>query len=340
MDKDLIKVLWVENDPKVLAEYPLEAEVYGIDLDSYDCWDDAREALLADYDSYDAIILDAKCKHHKDSLDDTTRFLSEVFSDLGGIFERKGRFLNWYVLSGEIGVDQVTPIPEKRKLWDGDWSKDHYSKTTDREQLYTRIREQVIRRSNATQIKTILYPEVFRAIETTGLGESAAAAMVSLLEPIHFPGISDADYNNRMVSARLVMEYLFRSMIDMGMIPKSYRTTSAAKDSINLTWCYKLLDGKPDPNSRTECASPERIFPRIIGENMRNIIYSVGSKVHTSATKNTSEMNIDGYLRSVGNSTNLIKSYALQLCDIILWYDGYLREHPDPKENAQNWEVF
>ena len=337
MDNDFIKVLWVENDPAVLRAYPLEAEMNGIELVPFDCWDDARAALLRDFNSYDAIIMDAKCKAHKDSIDNTNRFLSEVFSDLEGIFAQRERYINWYVLSGEIGEDGDAPIPEKRKLWDGDWPKDHYSKSTDREELYRRLRDQV-HRSNANQIKTSLYPEVFRAIENCKLDKQTSEAMISLLEPIHFKGISDQDYNNRIVFARLILEHLFRSMIDNGIVPPSYRTESSAKDPINLTWCSLLLAGRPDPKSRTECYSA--VLPKLIAENVKNILYAVGSKVHTTATKKASEANIDGYLRSVGNTTNLIKSYAFQLCDLLLWYENFLREHPDPSENEKNWAIF
>lgn len=336
MEKDLITVLWVENDPVVLRAYPLEAETYGIDLVPYGCWDDARAALLRDFDSFDAIILDAKCKPHKDSIDSTNRFLSEVFPDLEGIFLQKERYINWYVLSGELGEDGDAPIPEKRKLWDGDWPKDHYSKNTDREELYRRLRDQV-HRSNANQIKSSLYPEVFRAIENCKLNKQASEAMVDLLEPIHFKGISDKDYNNRISSARLLLEHLFRSMIDNGIIPRSYRTEFRAKDSINLTWCSLLLAGQPHPKSMTYCYSA--VFPKIIAENVKSIIYAVGSKLHTSCTRKASEMNFYDYLRSVGYTTNLIKSFSLQLCDLLLWYEAYLRDNPDPKENAKNWVI-
>ena len=41
---DLIQVLWVEDDPKVTETYPLKAEAFGLELVSFLCWDDAKEA--------------------------------------------------------------------------------------------------------------------------------------------------------------------------------------------------------------------------------------------------------------------------------------------------------
>jgi len=64
---DLIRVLWVEDDPEVTKQYPITAERYGLDLVAFPCWDDAFEALKYEFDTWGAIILDAKCKHHKDN---------------------------------------------------------------------------------------------------------------------------------------------------------------------------------------------------------------------------------------------------------------------------------
>lgn len=337
MDNDLIKVLWVEDNPGTREEFPGEAEDHGIDLIPFECWDDARTALLRDFDSYDAIILDAKCKLHKDSIDNAIRFLPEVIADLGEIFAQRKRHINWYVLSGEIGENDINPIPEKRKQWDGDWPKDYYSKNTDRLTLYSRIREHV-ERSNANQIKTILYPEVFRAIDKCGLDKSAAEVMVSLLEPMHFAGTSEKDYNYRFAEARKILEFIFRSMIDNGIIPPSYRTVSKGKDGVNLTWCSRLLAGKPHDLSNTECVGA--VCSRIIAKNIEQIINTSGSFVHTTAAKQDTESDGAQYLQDVGNTTFLLKSFALQLCDIILWYENYLTKHPDAKENAKNWNVF
>ena len=42
---DLIKVLWVEDDPDVTSTYPLEAENYDLELVPISCWDDAKVEL-------------------------------------------------------------------------------------------------------------------------------------------------------------------------------------------------------------------------------------------------------------------------------------------------------
>ena len=97
---DLIQVLWVEDDPNVTDSYPQEAEIYGLELVSFPCWDDAKEALVRDFDRWSAIILDAKCKYHRDSKDNAIVFLREALDDISTICEKKGRMVPWYVLTG------------------------------------------------------------------------------------------------------------------------------------------------------------------------------------------------------------------------------------------------
>ena len=72
---DLTQVLWVEDDPLVTESFPLKAEDFDLELVPYCCWDDAKDALEKDYDRWSAIILDAMCKHHRDSADSAVVFL-------------------------------------------------------------------------------------------------------------------------------------------------------------------------------------------------------------------------------------------------------------------------
>lgn len=337
MQTDLIKVLWVENDPTVTESYPLEAEGYGLELVAFDCWDDAEDALKTDASKWDAIILDAKCKHHRDSADNANRFLVEVFSALERIYSDNHRVINWYVLTGGSENEIADLISERRLQWDKDWEKTYYSKNTDRQTLYRRIAEQVKTRSNETQIKTRLYKDVFDAIEELQLGDEAANAMVRLLEPIHFEGTKDEDYNDRMYEARHILEYVFRSMMKMGIIPPVYRTVSAGKDQVNETECSRFLAGKIKEGSNVICHNP--VISRIMANNISNILYVVGSSLHTSEEQKWTEMNTKKYLRSVGMTSHLLKSYALQLCDLILWYRAFCRINNDPEKNALNWEI-
>lgn len=78
MNTNLIQVLWVEDDPDNTQIYPIEASRYGLELVSFNCWEEAEKALVSDFKRWSAIILDAKCKYKKGDHDNAQRFLVHV----------------------------------------------------------------------------------------------------------------------------------------------------------------------------------------------------------------------------------------------------------------------
>ena len=129
---DLIQVLWVEDDPGVIESYPLEAYNFGVQLVAFPCWDEAKAALENDFDCWSAIILDAKCKYHRDSEDNAVRFLGRALNDIALICEKRGRVIPWYVLTGGDAEEVSDSINDDRMKWDADWTnsthKEYYSK--------------------------------------------------------------------------------------------------------------------------------------------------------------------------------------------------------------------
>lgn len=329
MIEDLIKVLWIEDDPGQTEAYPAEAEVFGLHLHPYSCWDDAKEALEKDFDSWEAIILDAKCKHHRDSADNAMKFLGEALSGLNRLFAKHQHTINWYILSGGSDEELNDLILDERKSWDGDWPKLYYSKTTDREALFERIKKQV-EHSTQTQVKTQYFRDVFEAISEAELDGQVETHMLNLLTPVVFPeNVAPGDYNNRTREARIVVEYLFRGMIRMGMLPKMDRNNK--KGSINLTESCRFIT-KAKING-------ENIYPETIGSNLYDIVNMVGSLVHSSPGDSTYETDkFKRYMLETGRTTYLLKSYALQLCDVILWFNNYIKLHGDTEANKKNLE--
>ena len=337
MHNDLLNILWVENDPEVLTAYPLEAEIHGLNLHAFDCWDDALDALKSDYNKWDAIILDAKCKHHKDSADNAARFLIEVSNSLTRLYSEKKRQLNWYILSGGSEHEISDLIPDEREKWDGDWTKKFYSKNTDREMLYMRIRHHV-KHSDSTHLKTVLYRPVFEAIKNAGIDEEVELLMTDLLMPMHYEEIDNLDYNNRLNTVRKVIEYVFRSMVGYAILPESFYIGRSGKKEMNLSWSSLFLSGKPDAKSNV--VVHKVIFPKVLGDNIKNMIFGTGAYVHTEDKEQDNTQRIHEYLKMTGESTYLIRSYALQLCDFILWYNSYLKQNPNIEENRKNWSLI
>lgn len=334
---DLIQVLWVEDDPKVTDSYPQDAEYYGLELVSFPCWDDAKEALVRDFDRWSAIILDAKCKYHCDSKDSAIVFLREALDDISTICEKKGRMVPWYVLTGGDESEVSDSINDKRLKWDKDWTesqnKKYYSKNIDNEVLYSRIRYHA-QKSPRFQIHA-MYKNVFEAVEGCGIDDEAYNALEDLLVPIHFPDIiEDKDYNDKFEKAREILEYIFRSMSKHGFLPDWGK-------QINLQWSSCLLAGKPALNKKEVAViqSNKRILPEAMAKTVKTMVNVIPPFCHSDGG-NEDGVSKKEYLKYVNSSTFLLRSFTLQLCDFILWYSNYLREHPDEELNALEWEVI
>lgn len=334
---DLIQVLWVEDDEKVTKTYPVKAKLLGLQLVPHSCWDDAKVALEREYDRWSAIILDAKCKHHRESADNAVRFLGEALKDISTLAQKKGRTIPWYILTGGDESEVSDSINDDRMEWDSDWTvakhKNYYSKATDRDELYRRIRYRASR-SPRLQIQK-MYRDVFVAIEECKIGDEAYNALEDLLVPIHFPDeIEASDYNDKFQKARDILEYIFRSMSAYGILPDWGK-------QVNLSASSHLLAGKDftKKDGSVIVKSNATILPKELSRIMRAMVNIIPPFCHSDSgvEDNVSKKE---YMNSVENSTFLLKSFALQFCDLILWYRNYLRGHSDKEENARNWEVL
>lgn len=337
---DLIQVLWVEDDPKVTETYPLKAEAYDLELVPFSCWDDAKMALENEYDRWSAIILDAKCKHHRDSKDSAVVFLREALKDISVLGEKRGHIVPWYVLTGGDENEVSDSINNERLKWDGDWTnsmnKKYYSKNVDNEMLYNRIKYHAYK-SPRIQIQE-MYRNVFEAIEECGIDDNGYNALEDLLVPVHFvQEIKEVDYNDKYEKAREVLEYIFRSMSAHGILPEWGK-------KVNLQWSSCILAGKnaiikdKAGSDVIVIESKERILSPVLEKVMKEMVRIIPAFCH-SENKEDGEVRRMAYLNSVDDSTYLLKSFALQLCDIILWYRNYLTAHQNVEENKAKWEI-
>ena len=280
---NLIQVLWVEDDPDVTETYPVKAESFDLELVPFPCWDDAKVALENEYDRWSAIILDAKCKFHRDSADNAIVFLREALKDIAAISKDKRRVIPWYVLTGGAESEVSDSINDDRLQWDKDWTdsenKKYYSKNVDNESLYRRIRYHAYK-SPRIQIQE-MYRHVFQAVEECGIDDNGYNALEDLLVPIHFPkDIKDKDYNDKFEKARTVLEYIFRSMSLHRILPDWGK-------QVNLQWSSCLLSGMPamkKDNKGNEVVIIEckkQIIPAVLKETLRGMTRIIPAFCHS-----------------------------------------------------------
>lgn len=341
-NNDLIQVLWVEDDPGVTETYPGKAEYFGLELVPYPCWDDAKVALEKEYDRWAAIILDAKCKQHRESADNAVRFLGEALKDIATICKERRRVIPWYVLTGGAESEVSDSITDDRLQWDGDWTKvnhkKYYSKNVDNEALYERIKSHA---QKSTKIQILeLYRETFDYLSS--LGREVCEDISVILEAMHFPE-THPNFTPRLFynPMRKALEGVFRLAGKVDIIPNVF----FAGGIVNLNQCFMFLIGRDaEKLGYRYGAFGEKIVPRHIQDIMSLIINLGNSNSHSTETSHSTELNeeeIQKYDKHIialgGNSRLLIFSIALQLCEVTQWMNHYIEKHPDKEKNREKW---
>ncbi|MBQ6728500.1 MAG: hypothetical protein IJQ83_00030 [Bacteroidales bacterium] len=338
---DLIQVLWVEDDPKVIETYPSEAEISaGLQLVDYRCWDDAKAALENDYDRWSAIILDAKCKQHRESADNAVKFLGEALKDIAKIGVERRRIIPWYVLTAGAESEVSDSITDDRMLWDADWTNDkkknHYSKNEDRRILFERIKIHA-QKSSRIQIQE-QYRDIYKQL--VQLNTDVCEDILTILAAIHFPNIHP-DFNPKYFynPLRKALECVFRSMQKAYIIPDVFFTNGL----VNLNQCFMFVIGKEAVKLGYKHGGGG-ITPRHIQDMMSLIINLGNTNSHSIDSSHPTELNdeeiqnYDNQMQSIGgNSKLLIFSIALQFCEILQWMNSFIKNHPDLEENRKKW---
>ena len=305
-ENDLIQVLWVEDDPKVTKAYPLKAETFGLELVASSCWDDAKAKLEGDYNRWAAIILDAKCKQHRDSVDNAVRFLGEALKDIASLSKEKKRIIPWYVLTGGAESEVSDSITDDRMKWDADWTdsskKKYYSKDTDTEALYSRIKD------HANKSPRIQIQEMYRKNyeQLLLLNKDVCEDILTILEAIHFPD-SHPDFNPRLYynPLRKALEYVFRLTQPVSIIPDVF-----FKDGIvNLNQCFMFLIGR-EAEKLGYKHRDGGITPRHIQDMMSLIINLGNANSHSFVPSHATELSeeeiqlFDNHIKTIGGKGN------------------------------------
>lgn len=360
-----IKVLWVEDDLEIVDAYQRQAARFNLYLEHCPYWEIAEDKLISEFDTWQAIILDAKCPLQSTNVDEADVFLANAIDRIRDICSERRRSIPWYVLSGDAERDISRIIPPSRLKWDSDWDKKvgrpFYSKLKEilyedniipeSEYLLVHIKDQVINYNSELNLRYNHYPDVFKALSRLvekGVNKEVEQYLINLLSPIHFKNVDKKEYNRRYGLLRLMIEHIFRHMCDeMRLLP----TIVKNKGKLTLSWCSSFLGGEFDDKGHPKSDLPmwkkvvrnteknSRILPKQLAEYLKLAIQESGAALHTS-DEESGKMNFEKYIVAVDYSPYRLQSLALASCDFILWYDKFLNEHPDVKTNSKEfWTI-
>lgn len=126
------KVLWIEDDPGVVASYTATASEVGIDLVQFTDWESASKFMDQYFDEIDAIIFDAHCKIKEGDTVANDAFLHIAVVEMLLKFAKFHSVRPWYILSaGTMNrfTDVTSIIASYRREYDEEWGELIYTKT-------------------------------------------------------------------------------------------------------------------------------------------------------------------------------------------------------------------
>lgn len=320
INNKLKQILWVEGNGMIHRDFQEEALSYGLQLIPYDCWDDAYNALHNDFSRWAAIIMQPKSKLHAGSMRRVMQFLPQAFSDINVLCAIKGRILPWYLLTDINEKDFLDLVLESRNAWDSGWPNKYYDSSIPEERLilFKRIKDQT-QLNEKQMVKTGQYRNVFEALNylyghqlNSNIGEIIEDMLVSTC----FGNANRYDIG----TVREVIEYMFYSMVKNNLLPETLKN---ATGRINIGYCSKLLSGLDVVNNNVHYHVIVPIINKIMANNIYNMLKLGNSGKHAANESDSKELN--NYLRTIGTN-NLLNSCALQLCDIILWYEQTIKK--------------
>ncbi|CAL2086978.1 conserved protein of unknown function [Tenacibaculum sp. 190524A02b] len=317
-------ILWIddEHNHEEMDTFIIQTEQQDILLHGYGSFVEGFEALEADLNFYDAIVLDALFFEEKDS---ETVSPMALGSAIKRIYElRTKKTFPYFILSGQSNFTEVSnPIIEAFKLR-------CYNKknSEDVKELLINIKKEAdaqvdlqIKHENQ-QLFDILknYPD------------SARDTFISIFKGLK--GINNQfDDQLYFTQLRIILETMFRMANAYGLLHDKCVQVNGNK--VNLSESSLFLSGYDTKHLKVSCSVTH--FPKIIADNVKNIIDITGAASHTTVVDVTKNIHIQAYRNAI-KTPYLLYSLALQLMDTLIWFDDYIKVNSDIATNKSHWQ--
>ena len=315
-----ISVLWLDDefDSEALKSTFIRMEKHFRLIKCY-----TKDEFLAKIESeeWDAIVLDVLDNNGRESGFHTAvrRILKEYKDE------------PWFVFSGQANVTKKESDIQIM-LAEEDCQREYadliYIKSEHNDKLIEDIKSAVGNKSewqarNSVKSK---YREVLSVFDI--IGNDSREAFFEILMAIE--NYMEVDHKVYYTQLRIVMEWMFRHTNGIGLLHDK-----CVAGKVNLTESSLFLAGEATKHLKVKCTKPH--FPKLIADNVKNLLFITGGASHTTEPDNKSIINLQDYWNST-NSPYLLYSQTLILCDILLWYKQYSVANSCKTSNQALWE--
>lgn len=312
-------IIWIDDEWKDQSEFKDECEELHIHLKPFSNQKSGMDELDNHPNFWDAVILDGEIKDKSDNEVPSTKGLLNAIKRLSEMPANKR--VPYFISTGKDKVKENEMLEDETI----------YRKGDDDERLIDDIRNTV---DNIERFKVkILYKDVIE--QFSKISSHASNVVLDIFESMHYPD-SHPDFNPILYynQLRQILEYVFRAANKVAIIPDKCISDS---DEVNLNQCCHYLSGNCAKHLEIRYGTEgDRVVPKHI-QDMMFLILSIGNiNSHTSKLSEEDKCNLTNYIKdNVYNSRYLIYGLALQLCEIVMWMNRYILDHPNREENLK-----
>lgn len=320
----IYNILWIDDEHNHLEMEPfiIQAEQQDIIIDGYSSFKEGFDALESNLSFYDAILLDAL--FYEDEESETVNPMA-LGSAIKRIYElRTKKIIPYFVLSGQADFTDVTnPIIEAFNL-----RCFNKKNSDDVKELLINIKKEAdvqiesqIKHENQVLFDVLKeYPDIARD------------TFMSIFKGLK--GLNNQfDDQLYFTQLRIILEALFRKANANGLLHDKCVQVNGSQ--VNLTESCFFLSGFDTKHLEVNCLITH--FPKVIATNVKNLIYITGAASHTTEVDVTRNIDVQAYRKEI-NTPYLLYSLALQLMDVLIWFNRYCKINNDIPKNRSYWQ--
>ena len=335
-----IKVLWIDDENK--PNNKVSPSKYEIEVTHKKNWKEAERLLESreDFYKWSAIIIGPSINFDT-STTPSSQHLPKIRVDLEHLCSNNNSKIPWYVLTEGNDVILSVICEMLQYLREPTWGECTY--TNNKEQLILLF--ETIQKIAPNKIRNRIihqYNKVFEVIREYFEPQSENI-MIEILSALHHPEdnkeFKPVLYYN---SLRQMVEYLFRAANKIGLLPDSF----IEKGKVNLQGSSLYLAGEAFTPSKDSTIlsirygeKGESVFHKNIASIVKNVLNVTSQHSHTTEIDKEDEKELLVYY-SETYSPNLLFGYALQLCEVIIWFGNYAKSHNDKEANLAKCKVL
>lgn len=307
--KEEYNVIWIDDEWDTIGKSFIQIceKRHKIHIKAFKTRREGMEALEQNLKFWDAVILDAKAFDNSST--------NEV-ADLDGLYKairqlerlKPKRHIPYFVLTRQ-------PDLMDNRMFEQSVGRFYKKDAEGQSKLIADLKEEV-GNSLRHQMK-ILYSDVMECLYSLDI--EAGETVLDILEAMHFPNNHpDFDPNLYYNKLRQILEYNFRKANKFGVIPNE----CIPNGIVNLNQWYMYLSGRDAEVVGVRCSFPQAILPKHI-QKIVSLILSLGNNYsHTP-------------IPEITNPRNLLYSLSLQICEVTLWLDNYIKNNHDVEKNKK-----